>query len=56
METGSPHARYAILDRVAGKWTAQFRALEYDWHAASREAAEGNRPEWAAALLTGYLG
>jgi predicted phosphodiesterase len=55
VEAGSPHARYAILDRAAGRWNVQFRALEYDWHAASREAAAANRPDWAAALLTGYV-
>jgi predicted phosphodiesterase len=55
MEMGSPHARYAILDRVGGKWTTQFRAVEYDWHAASQQAAAGNRPDWASALATGYI-
>lgn len=54
METGSPHARYALLDRPGDAWRVTFMALEYDWHAASREAAIANRLDWAHALLTGY--
>lgn len=54
METGSPHARYALLDREATGWRITFIALEYDWHAASDEARRGNRPDWAHALATGY--
>jgi len=54
METRSPHARYALLDREAAGWRITFVALEYDWHAASGEARRGNRPDWAHALATGY--
>ncbi len=52
--TGSPHARYALLDRDRRGWRASFRAIDYDWEAAARLASEGNRPDWAHALLTGY--
>jgi len=54
METGSPHARYALLDREAGGWKIDFMALEYDWRAASDDAKKANRPDWAHALATGY--
>lgn len=54
MENGSPHTRYALLDRNAGGWRVTFVALEYDWDAASKEAAAGNRPDWACALATGF--
>jgi len=54
IETGSPHARYALLDRDRRGWRASFHAIEYDWGAAARLASEGNRPDWAHALLTGY--
>jgi len=54
MEVGSPHALYALLDRNGSGWRVSFVALEYDWHAASKEAAAGNRPDWACALATGY--
>ena len=54
METGSPHARYALLDLENDAWRATFITLEYDWGAASREAARHDRPDWAHALATGY--
>jgi putative phosphoesterase len=54
MENGSPHARYAILDRKGSDWRVSFIAVEYDWHAASKEAAAADRPDWAHALATGY--
>lgn len=54
MEVGSPHARYALLDRGKNGWRVSFIALEYDWHAASKAAAANNRLEWAHALATGF--
>ncbi len=54
METGSPHARYALLDREAGGWKIGFAAVEYDWNSASQDAKRANRPDWAHALATGY--
>jgi putative phosphoesterase len=54
MEVGSPHARYALLDREAAGWRIHFVAVEYDWHAASEDARRANRPDWAHALATGY--
>ena len=54
VETGSPHARYAMIDREGDNWRVEFIAVEYDWQAAARDAARANRPEWAHALATGY--
>jgi putative phosphoesterase len=54
VETGSPHARYAIVDWSPKAVNVDLIALDYDWHAAAREAAEADRPEWAHALATGY--
>jgi predicted phosphodiesterase len=54
IEVGSPHARYALLDRAGDRWRATFHAIEYDWETAARAAAAGNRPDWAHALATGY--
>jgi predicted phosphodiesterase len=54
METGSPHARYAVLDRERNAWRITFIALEYDWSAASEDARRADRPDWAHALRTGY--
>ncbi|MBZ5575602.1 MAG: metallophosphatase family protein [Acidobacteriia bacterium] len=54
VETGSPQARYAVVDRSPGTVRVEFIALDYDWESASREAAQANRPDWAHALATGY--
>jgi predicted phosphodiesterase len=54
METGSPHARYAVIDREKDGWRVNLLAVEYDWSAASEDARKGNRPDWAHALETGY--
>jgi putative phosphoesterase len=54
VETGSPHARYAVLDWSPQALRIEFIALEYDWESAAAEAARGNRPDWACALATGY--
>jgi predicted phosphodiesterase len=51
MEMGSPHARYAILDREAG--TAEFVSVNYDWDAAAAEARHNGFPAWARWLRTG---
>jgi len=54
METGSPHARYAVIDRERGGGRIEFIALEYDWNAAAGDARKANRLDWAHALATGY--
>jgi putative phosphoesterase len=55
METGSPHARYAILDRDrAGGWRVDLIAVNYDWRSAADDARRAGRPDWAHALETGY--
>jgi predicted phosphodiesterase len=54
VETGSPHARYAIVDWEPKAMRVDFIALDYDWEAASKEAARSNRLDWAHALATGY--
>jgi predicted phosphodiesterase len=55
MAAGSPHARYAILDRGPAGWSATFRAVVYDWDAAARLAATRGRPDWAEGLATGAI-
>jgi putative phosphoesterase len=54
METGSPHARYAIIHQAPGSIRVDFIAVEYDWEQASKDAAAAHRPDWAYALATGY--
>jgi predicted phosphodiesterase len=55
MESGAPHARYAVLRREAGGWAVELRAVAYDWEAAARCAAEVGRPDWAHQLRTGHV-
>jgi predicted phosphodiesterase len=56
-ETGSPHARYALLTKGAGerRWHVNLVAVDYDWDRASAQAASNGRPQWARALATGYV-
>lgn len=55
VENGTPHARYALVERVAAGWNVTLRAVAYDWHAAAERAAAGDRPEWARGLRAGWL-
>ncbi|OAP40493.1 metallophosphoesterase [Sinorhizobium glycinis] len=55
VETGSPDARYAILEHNGVDWSVTFRCVPYDHMAMSRLAADRNRPEWARVLATGFL-
>jgi predicted phosphodiesterase len=54
VETGSPHASYAILDEVDHGWDVAFHRLAYDWESAAVCAQRNGRPEWAYALRTGF--
>jgi diadenosine tetraphosphatase ApaH/serine/threonine PP2A family protein phosphatase len=53
-ETGSPHARYALLTREASQWHVDLIAIAYDCDRAAACAAANGRLEWARALATGY--
>jgi predicted phosphodiesterase len=56
-ETGSPHARYAMVTVQDAKHPAiDLIAVEYDWESAAEVAARNGRPSWAHALRTGYAG
>jgi putative phosphoesterase len=53
MENGSPHARYAIVERADSDWRVEHLAVPYDWEAASRAAEHNGRTDWAGWLRTG---
>ena len=53
-ETGSPLARYAVVEWVAGRPSVTFVADDYEFETASRRAGANARPDWALALRTGY--
>jgi putative phosphoesterase len=50
-EAGSPHARYAVATRRAGRWSVECFALAYDFDAVAARARASGRPDWAAAFL-----
>jgi putative phosphoesterase len=56
METGSPHARYAVMTGNGGAWNFQDKMLSYDWDAAAKEAGRNGRPSWTRALKHGFYG
>jgi putative phosphoesterase len=55
VEIGSPHARYAVVERAATGWTAELFAIPYDWEAAADLATEHRRPQWSRPLRTGFI-
>jgi hypothetical protein len=55
IETGSPDARYAIVERRAAGWVAELLTVPYDHQKMAELARLRGRPDWARALLTGYL-
>ncbi|HSW07081.1 metallophosphoesterase family protein [Aquabacterium sp.] len=57
IELGSPHARWALLERRAdGQWRVEHRETPYDWASAARQAELNGRGDWADALLSGFVG
>ncbi|PTL84311.1 YfcE family phosphodiesterase [Vitiosangium sp. GDMCC 1.1324] len=55
VEVGSPHARYALIERTAEGWATEFLSVVYDWERAARLAEARDRRDWSTALRTGRL-
>ncbi|MCV9997475.1 metallophosphatase family protein [Pararhizobium sp. YC-54] len=55
VETGSPDASYAVLEKVKGRWNVTFRRVSYDHMAMSNLARKRGRDGWANALATGWV-
>lgn len=53
MESGSPHARYALLHRQGGSWQVEHMQVPYDWAQAAQVARDHGRADWAAWLSSG---
>jgi predicted phosphodiesterase len=56
VETGSPHARYAWVERDARGWRVELRQVDYPWQEAAARAQANGRGDWADALATGRVG
>lgn len=54
IETGSPDARYALLERRAPAWFAVLLTVPYDFEPMAKLSDRNGRPDWAHALRTGY--
>ena len=55
IETGSPHARYAIAEQTAAGWQISLRCVMYDFESMAQLAESRQRPDWAVALRTGRM-
>ncbi len=55
IETGSPHARYAIARSSACGWDVQLRSVPYDFEPMAKLAEQRERPDWAIALRKGRM-
>ncbi len=55
MESGSPHAKYAILSKVGGTWQVEHVLVPYDWEKAATVARNNGRSDWARWISTGRL-
>lgn len=56
IETGAPHARYAVATRgLGGVWSADLRAVAYDWDRAAQQARTNGSPGVARWTATGRV-
>ena len=55
MEAGTPHARYAIVERLVAGWAAELRAVPYDYEAAALQAEHAGRLGVAHLVRTGRM-
>jgi predicted phosphodiesterase len=55
MESGSPHARYALLERRVTHWAVELIAVPYEHQKAADQARKNNRPDWEIGLRTGFM-
>ncbi len=55
MESGTPHAKYVVIEKTFGEWTIEQISVLYNWEEAARLAAQQERHDWAQALRTGKV-
>ncbi|MGD8320035.1 MAG: metallophosphoesterase family protein [Gemmatimonadota bacterium] len=53
MEAGTPHARWAVLERIDAGWKIELRVTPYDVTPAVEAARRNGRPDWARWIETG---
>lgn len=55
VECGTPHARYAVIEKTGKEWGTRFRIVEYDWDLAADAALAHGFAQYETALRTGRL-
>jgi hypothetical protein len=55
METYSPHAQYAILEKSLSGWDVSFHRVAYDHGAAAAAARKLNGEDWARGIEAGRM-
>jgi hypothetical protein len=55
VQTGTPDACYALIERGVLGWSVTLRYVPYDRTAMVEMALRGGLPAWANALATGWV-
>ncbi len=55
IETGSPNARYAFMEKTTRGWNVQLRSVAYEFEPMALLAEKRGRPDWALPLRTGRM-
>ena len=55
IQTGSPDARYAVVDFRSGAWTVSLISVPYAVERAAAAAEMHGRSDWAVGLRTGFM-
>jgi len=55
MQTYSPHACYAILEKGRAGWNVSLERVSYDHHIAAEHARTMGRDDWAQGIATGRM-
>lgn len=55
VESGSPDARYAIVEKRQANWSASLHSVPYAHQEMAALAKLRQRPDWEIALLRGYM-
>jgi hypothetical protein len=55
VQTGTPDACYALIERGVLRWSVTLRYVPYDRTAMVEMALRGGLPAWANALATGWV-
>lgn len=55
MESGSPHAKYVVMEKILEEWIIEQIIVPYNWEETARLAIQQERHDWARALRTGKV-